>query len=303
MSGEFPTTRDEGGAIEPTGRPWVTWLSVVACLAIFVGLHVQDNNGSRDSLGKFGYLPANAVWDGAYWALISSAFVHFEIWHVAFNVYWLWVLGSRLETAIGSLPFLAFVVVSAFVSSSFQLAASGDVGIGASGVGYAIFGFMWPTRRRYPQFYQVLNHRVVQLFLVWLLLCMVATRLDIGHVGNAAHLAGLLFGSAVAGSFVLQNRQRVIRCGLGALVTLSVIPLFWCPWSVNWLRHTAYKAHVAKDYDVALDRYTQIIGRKPDDAWAYLNRSYVYLALGEIEKARADQRKAHDIDPSIEDSE
>ncbi len=41
-----------------------------------------------------------------YWALITSVFVHFALWHVAFNVYWLWVLGSQLRTGnwLASIP-------------------------------------------------------------------------------------------------------------------------------------------------------------------------------------------------------
>ncbi|MHC4369560.1 MAG: rhomboid family intramembrane serine protease [Planctomycetota bacterium] len=288
---------------EPTTYPWISSLAILACIGIFLGLAAKNDYESWDTLSKFGYLPADSIWDGGYWALVTSAFVHFELWHVAFNVYWLSVLGSRLERVIGSLPYLGFFVVSAFVSSSFQLAVSDDTGIGASGVVYAIFGFMWTTRHRHSQFKKVLNARTIQIFVVWLVGCAIAEHLEIWQVGNAAHLSGLLFGGAVAGSFALRNKRRLMFAGLAALLILSIIPLLWCPWSVTWLSRKAYSAHASERYDVALDRYTQIIHLDPDNAWAHLNRSYLYEAIGKSERAQADLRRARQLDPSIEQAE
>lgn len=282
-------------------QPWVSRLAIFACIGIFLGLSAKNDYESWETLSKFGYLPADSIWNGGYWALVTSAFVHFALWHVAFNVYWLWVLGSRLEQAIGSLRFLAFFVVSAIVSSSFQLSVSDSTGIGASGVVYAIFGFMWPTRYRYPHFNEVLDARTIQIFVIWLGGCVVATYLKVWDVGNAAHISGLLFGVAVAGAFVLQFNRRMMFGGMVSLVVLSLVPLFWCPWSITWLSHKAYTAHAAAQYDVALTRYTQIINLDPSNSWAYLNRSFVYESLGQPDEAKADLQKAREIDPSIEE--
>jgi len=298
-SGADATTTTSG----PTTHPWISRLAILACIGIFLGLAAKSDYESWDTLSKFGYLPADSIWSGGYWALVTSALVHFALWHVAFNVYWLWVLGSRLERTIGSLPYLGFFVVSAFVSSSIQLAVSGATGIGASGVVYAIFGFMWPTRHRYSQFKEVLDARTIQIFVVWLVGCVIATHLKVWEVGNAAHVSGLLFGGAVAGSFALRHKPRLMFAGLAALVILSIVPLFWCPWSVTWLSHKAYSAHASERYDVVLDRYTQIIHIDADNAWAHLNRSYVYQALGETERAQADLQRARELDPSIEQAE
>jgi GlpG protein len=283
-----------------TKRPWVSTLSIAACITVYLGLLADNNYRSWDTLAEFGYLPADAIWKGGYWALVTSAFVHFEVWHVAFNVYWLWVLGSRLERAIGSLHFLGFIVTSAFVSSSFQLSLSDDTGIGASGVVYAMFGFMWLTRRRWDDFSLVLDTRTIQTFVVWLVACVIVTYLDIWNVGNAAHISGLLFGGAVAGAFVLDRKRLLAIAGLVVLVAFSVIPLFWCPWSVTWLSIKAYEAHAAARYQVAIDRYTQITNLEPNNAWAYLNRSYAYNAVGRPEEAEADLRKAREINPTID---
>jgi GlpG protein len=274
---------------------------VVTCIGIFLGLTSQKNHQSWETLSKWGYLPAVSIWDGGYWALVSSVFVHFDLWHVAFNVYWLWVLASRLERAIGSLRFLGFFIGSAFISSSLQLAISDSTGYGASGVVYAIFGFMWPVRHRFPQFNEALDQRTVNIFVLWLVGCVVATLLKIWQVGNAAHISGLLFGAAVAGYFAVGYKPRLMLTGISALIVGAIAPLFWCPWSVTWLSNKAYRAHVTQRYDEAADFYTRIIQMDPNNAWAYHNRSAVYESLGNSEKARADLEKARKLDPSLED--
>lgn len=285
---------------ERTNPPWISCIAIAACISIFLGLALQNDIDSWDALAKFGYLPADAIWSGGYWSLISSAFIHFTLLHVAFNVYWLWVLGSRLERAIGSMQFLAFYIASAFVSSSFQLALSDSTGVGASGVVYAIFGFMWITRHRYSHFNEVLDVRTIQIFLIWLVVCVFASYLEVWDVGNAAHISGLLFGGTVAGAFVVRRNQRLVRTAFVTFIVLAVIPLFWCPWSVTWLSLKAYQAHAAKRYHVALARYAQIINIDPENAWAYLNRSFVYQALDQSQNAQADLLKARQMDPLIE---
>lgn len=297
-----PASPEPGVATAEAGAlPWVSILAIVACVGIYLGLAVEDDYESWETLARFGYLPAESIWNGAYWPLFTSVFVHFGLWHVAFNVYWLWVLGKRLEPALGSLRFLAFFIVAGWVSSSFQLAFSGTTGIGASGVIYAFFGFMWPSRHRFPAFAAVLDARTIQIFVLWLVACVVATRLKVWEVGNAAHVSGLVFGAAVAWAFVRPIARWQMMAGLATLVALSMVPLFWCPWSVPWLSHKAYQFHAEGRLDEALDHYTRVIDADPSNAWAYFNRSLVHDGLGKAEAAREDLNTAREIDPAIEE--
>ena len=43
---------------------------------------------------------------GAYWQLVTNMFTHVQVWHIAFNMLALWVLGPQLELATrpGPLP-------------------------------------------------------------------------------------------------------------------------------------------------------------------------------------------------------
>ena len=293
-----PETADASGGARVL--PVVTILAIVACVAVYLGLLAENDYESWETLARFGYLPSESIWSGKYWPLITSVFVHFGLWHLGFNAYWLWFLGKRLEQAIGSLRFLAFFIAAAWVSSACQLAFSDTTGIGASGVVYAMFGFMWLSRHRFPAFAEVLDPRTVQIFILWLVACIITTQLKIWEVGNAAHVSGLLFGAVVAGAFVLHTAPRLMKAGLLALVALSMIPLLWAPWSIPWLSHQAFETHTGGDFKRALDLYSRVIDAEPRNSWAYLNRSMVHEELGQADKAEADFNTACQLDPSIE---
>ncbi len=280
-------------------KPWVTMLAIAVCVVIYLGLLLKNDYGNEATLAQFGSKSPDAIWRGSYEALITSAFVHFEIWHIAFNMNCLWVLGRLLEKEIGSLAYLVFFVVAAFVSSTFQLALTDTTGIGASGVGYAVFGFMLVTRNKYSAFARILDERTIKLYLVWLVGCVFATAFKIWNVGNEAHVSGLLFGMAVAGALSLRYRLYLTLPALVALVAAAVTMLFWCPWSVAWLSTKAYDAHTAGRYPEALTFYSRVVARDPQSAWAYLNRSFTYATLGKTIQAAADFQKASQLDPDF----
>lgn len=286
-----------------SSEPWVTRLAIVACIGVFIALAALNDYENWDTLASFGYLPPESIWRGRLWSLITSTFVHFELWHVAFNVYWLWMLGRRMELAVGSFAYLLFFLSAAFVSSTLQLAASDTTGIGASGVGYAIFGFLWAARDRDPSFREILTDRLVKLFLIWLVGCIVVTELGILEIGNMAHVAGLIFGLLAAHASYASRYQATARGGVAVLVAASVLVLVWCPWSVTWLVIRAYDAHEAGRYEEAVSYYSKILDIAPEHSWALLNRSYAYSSLDRNELAEADRGAVRRIDPTIDEAD
>ena len=287
------------GNPELSGRPFVTWLAVLLCAVVFLGISAEPKRDSWESLAKWGYRPANDIWNGHPLPLVSSAFVHLELWHIAFNVYWLLLFGSCLERAIGHGYFLLFYLVAALVSSTAELAVADTTGIGASGVVYAMFGFMWTGRRRFPTFEVALTQQTVALFMIWLVGCIAATQLNIWEVGNTAHVAGLLFGVSAAACTLARSHRKPLIAGLCGLVALSLMPLVWCPWSPLWLSTRAYRAHERGNYQLAVDYYGQVLRREPKNAWAFFNRGLAYEALMDADHAEADFKQADALDPSF----
>jgi len=288
---------DESGEALVT-RPWATWVVAAVCAGIFLGVHAAGHADSWEGLRRWGYIPASDVWKGGWWALFTTAFVHLQIWHVGFNVYWLWILGRVLERGIGHVRWIALCLSAAFVSSAAQLAWSDQTGIGLSGVIYAFFGFMWVARRRWPEFTKVVHRDTIGIFVAWLALCIVLTRAGVWNVGNAAHMVGLLYGSLLGMGAALASRRTAALIASGALVAASVGVLFYAPWSPTWTAGRAYALHASKDYAAAERRYVRALDLGVDPAWVWGNLARLYQATGEKEKYEQALAQLRGISPA-----
>jgi GlpG protein len=279
------------------GRPWLTYAACAFCVLVFVGITLEGSEPDWDALSKWGAPRPDRIWDGAYWALVSSCFVHVEVWHLVFNVYWLWVLGGTLERLLGAPRWLAFFLASAVTSSGLQLGSSGVTGIGMSGVVYAMFGFLWVAARRRPELRRVLARNTVYLFFFWLVGCVVADAAGIVEIGNMAHVSGLLFGALFGLAHVTSPPRR--RWGLAAaagLLALSIVPLFWCPWSFYWVAHRAVQAHERADYAKAIRYYERSLEMAVDPVWSLRNLAWAYYATGVRERFTATMIHLRKID-------
>lgn len=133
------------------------------------------------------------VWSGQFWRPLTCTFPHVNLMHLAFDLYWLWRFGSRIEGVYGSLRTLALYLFLA-VGSSLAEYDFGGVGVGLSGVGYGLFGFLWMLSSRDLRFRSLVDQQTVGLFVAWFVLCIVLTVKEIMPVGNVAHGAGMLLG-------------------------------------------------------------------------------------------------------------
>ena len=87
-----------------------------------------------------GALYGPAVADGDWWRIITSGFLHAGLLHIAFNMYFLYFLGTLLEPAIGKVRFgIIYFVALLGGSVGALLLSPNDVTVGASG---AVFGLM-----------------------------------------------------------------------------------------------------------------------------------------------------------------
>lgn len=79
--------------------------------------------------------------EGELWRLVSPIILHGDILHLFFNMIWLLILGSQIESRVGGLRYLLFIVIVAIVSNTLQYLVSGPAFIGFSGVicGFAFF--------------------------------------------------------------------------------------------------------------------------------------------------------------------
>lgn len=152
---------------------------------------------------------------GELWRLVSPILLHADIFHLLFNLLWLYVLGRQMEIALGSLPYLGFILITATFSNTVQYLMGGAQFIGLSGVLCAMLTFIW-NRRFYSSAYQLL--RPTFFFMMLFIGAMAAlqalafvleaiTGYTVStQIANSAHISGALLGLALAKSGIFHER-------------------------------------------------------------------------------------------------
>ena len=234
------------------------------------------------SLGKTDLDPfvmSSIAFEGEPWRLVASTLPHSGLIHLLFNVYWLWILGTRIEEELGHVTMIVLAVALAVGSSAAQFAFSVG-GIGLSGVGYGIVGFLAAARRIDPRFRDAMDSRTLQLFVAWFFLCVVLTITNVMPIGNYAHGAGFLLGIPLAYARLPGSLVRRIGAGLLALVMIAGFLGGAALWraQINLSSHAGdddrfigTKEIEEKKYDDGIRHLERAIKLSPDDANAWYN--------------------------------
>lgn len=149
-----------------------------------------------------------AVAKGQVWRLVTCAFCHdrMGVWHIVFNMLFLFWFGTRLEQMYGPKEFALFYFASAIASSlAFLLLHwyTGDMtpAVGASGAVWgvvALYALHHPYERIYVYFLFPIEIRwLVVLYLIFDLHPVLLALNSPGYsdgVAHAAHLGGAAFG-------------------------------------------------------------------------------------------------------------
>ena len=102
--------------------PIATYVLIALNVLIFFG--VASSPGAENDLvavrlrasTQFGG-PLHGVAEGEYWRLISTGFLHVELWHIGLNMLALYWLGRMIEPALGHARFVAIYFTSLLTGS------------------------------------------------------------------------------------------------------------------------------------------------------------------------------------------
>ena len=126
-------------------QPTVTYVLIGICVLLFLPTGLTSGITQVDiDLGTLGIGVDEGqpigIAEGEYWRLITGAFLHDGVLHIAFNMYILYWLGTMLEPVLGHVRFAALYFASLLAGSFGALAAAPtSLTVGASG---AVFGLM-----------------------------------------------------------------------------------------------------------------------------------------------------------------
>lgn len=199
-------------------RPRVTFALIAINVLAYLGEEGQLTLGGSSIHGPLieeGILYRYAIGvEHQYWRLLSSGFLHENLLHIAFNMYLLYLLGTMLEPALGSVKFAAIYLTSLLAGSLGALVATGAPSLGASG---AIFGLMGAAvielRARRMS---VMESGIGGLIVINLILSFTLANISVG-----AHIGGLIGGALAGLAIRTADDRRRSWLGLAACAALS----------------------------------------------------------------------------------
>ncbi len=207
-------------------RPIVTYVIIAVTAFVFLLQLIPGLNVTQYLLYAGVYSTPLAF---EPWRMFSTVFVHSQnfIFHIALNMYTLWIFGQALEPMLGRARFLALYLISGFAGSLGVLfLTDGTVPVvGASGAIFGLMGAFLVIQRK-------LGGNMNGL------LVLVGINLVIGFIPGIniawqAHLGGLI-GGALVGLIYYETRhlkhkqrQTLLISGLCVLLAAaSLIPYF-----------------------------------------------------------------------------
>ncbi len=265
-----------------TYKPWICIFISLVCVILCLGYNFDSSENSWEKYRRWGAPDPYDIWNGELWGLFTANFLHLELWHIASNLYWLGVLGKKVEFESKGPFFILLILSSGIISSLYQLALSGETGIGLSGIVYALFGFILVKSYLDVSYKNFLGRGLVSLFILWLFFCIYLTYKNILQIGNAAHFAGLFWGMVLAYTSSKSNNLARLKIPV-FLFALSFSTLYWARWSVGYLSHEAFQLHAEGKLDEASKKYRSILRKDPKNEFALENLKGIKIdSLGHL---------------------
>lgn len=154
---------------------------------------------------------------GHYYRLFTGIFLHGSIFHLIFNSYALYVIGSQIESFLGKFKFLIIYLAGGLMGSLFSITFNGNAAsIGASG---AIFGLMGALVY-FGYHYRVYLGNVIKSQIIPLIVFNLVLGFVMSGVDNSAHIGGLIGGTLATISLGIKDKSTNFERMNGLITTI-----------------------------------------------------------------------------------
>ncbi len=250
MDRDSPRPRDTKWVAAVLSSP-ITFALAAADIAVFAWVAAHGSTTDTATLVRFGALEPSRAWAGEWWRLLTAAFLHVGVLHLAWNLFFGVPLCRLVESALGPKRFLALYLASALGASATSLLGLTAVSAGASGALFGVAGAMFALYRRlvgsWSAFFRARHVRVNAL--LFALFAVAAIRLPIDQL---AHAGGLVTGAWMAWLLSRPPPRRAWPWAVFAGALVLAIALAVRP-DPRWARNRAvlaeiHQALLADDY-------------------------------------------------------
>ncbi len=294
-------------------------LNVLVFLAMAASLH--SASPSPDRLIRWGANFGPLTLNGQWWRLLTSAFLHANILHIALNMWAFLNLGILAELLFGRRSFVLLYLYCALGGSIASVWwHTAVVGVGASGAIFGIAGALLPAlafqRNRRLRTAMRGNLTSIALFVFY----NIAFGAAISHIDNAAHLGGLVTGAILGWLLpsgpVLEAEPGAIegppqRAGvLRPYMAFALVAVLLLAGAVLARRRNrdelalagAEQALRAGNQQQALESVQRALRDDPNRPDAHYLLGFIYLNRNDLDKALPEFKRTIELKPDSADA-
>ena len=159
---------------------------------------------------------------GQYYRLLTGTILHGGFFHLLFNCYALYVIGSQIENFLGKIKYLIIYIFSALIGALFSMTFNASAAsIGASG---AIFGLMGALVY-FGYYYRVYLGNVVKSQILPLIALNLGLGFIMSGVDNFAHIGGLIGGAMMTMALGVKDKTTTFE-KVNGWVIVTIFTLF-----------------------------------------------------------------------------
>ena len=191
-------------------------LIVINCLIFIYTFFIGDMSWMFNTFSVNG---ERIIKYGEYYRIITGGFMHAEIFHLLFNMYSLFIIGSQIESFQGKGKFTVTYFFSMITGSMLSMILNRGNSVGASGAIFGLLGAMIIFGSYYRVYLgQVVKSQIIPLVIVNLLIGFLSTGID-----NFAHIGGLIGGILITNALGVKYKSRTFDRVNGCIVSLLFI--------------------------------------------------------------------------------
>jgi len=309
---------------------------LATCIVVFLLAERAGSTTDNETLLRFGAVWRPAVWDGQYWRLATSMFLHIGVMHLLGNWWFGFKMCTAAEAELGSWKFLALYLGSGIAGAAASVIGHDAVSAGASGALFGLVGWrLLSLRLAVGSWRAFAQNPAIRQELIWIGAWFVLGAF-LGF-DNFAHGGGMLFGALFAWALgtdaqarPVRRRRMAVAIGIGALLvaaSLRPLPLLHAdavvvrkalaaqndPEAVlalterlpsgkssrnRLLRLRTLALFKTQRFAEALDAANQVVDGAPKDARARVLRAWAWHYAGDDVRAKADLHEAWQLEPS-----
>lgn len=208
------------GARQTGGRPYVTWILFAVNILAFIAQGFPLSQNTVANKFSVDYVDSNfaIASDHQYYRLLTGAFLHVAIWHIAVNMLVLMLVGPALEAMLGRVRYLALYLVSAIGGGVLVYLVEDPTysTVGASGAIYGLFAAYWVLARRVRADTSAITGVIVLNLII---------SVTFPGISLWGHLGGLITGALVGAVYAFSppRRWQIQLAGVVAIAAILVV--------------------------------------------------------------------------------